>query len=370
MAPLAKERKVEYLSNPTGAGGVFLQECKNPCCNAKNCTLKAGADCAHGICCHQCKLKPPGILCREQSRPCDLPEYCTGKSPFCPSNYYQLDGTACQDEQAYCYSGMCLTYEQQCSQLWGAGARPAPEICFEKVNAAGDQYGNCGKDLNGKYRACDARDAKCGKIQCQSSASKPLESNAVPIDTTVTMEGKRIKCRGMHVYRAAEEEGDMLDPGLVMTGTKCGAHHICFEGQCRNSSFFKAEECTKKCNGQGICNNNNNCHCFQGWGPPFCSRPGNGGSVDSGPLPSPGIGPVGIGILILLLVLCGIGVSIGYCFYRKRGCCSPAMNSVGGQTNLFFKLITQLKGRKPRKISETVMTNRQQQAIYKFSNQQ
>lgn len=67
------------------------------------------------------QLISPGTLCREQARPCDLPEYCTGKSPFCPANFYQLDGTPCASGRAYCYSGMCLTYEQQCLQLWGYG---------------------------------------------------------------------------------------------------------------------------------------------------------------------------------------------------------------------------------------------------------
>uniref|UniRef100_A0A670IIW9 ADAM metallopeptidase domain 19 n=1 Tax=Podarcis muralis TaxID=64176 RepID=A0A670IIW9_PODMU len=260
------------------------EECNNPCCNASNCSLKPGAECAHGTCCHLCKLISPGTLCREQARPCDLPEYCTGKSPFCPANFYQLDGTPCASGRAYCYSGMCLTYEQQCLQLWGYGARPAPDICFERVNAAGDSYGNCGKDINGRYRKCNLRDAKCGKIQCQSSASKPLESNAVAIDTTITLDGRNIFCRGTHVYRN-EDEGDMLDPGLVMAGTKCGDSHICFEGRCRNTSFFDSGDCGKKCNGHGICNNNQNCHCFSGWAPPFCNKPGNGGSLDSGPMP-------------------------------------------------------------------------------------
>lgn len=38
-----------------------------------------------------------------------------------------------------------------------AGAQPAPDACFEKVNAAGDIYGNCGKDIYGNYRKCDIR---------------------------------------------------------------------------------------------------------------------------------------------------------------------------------------------------------------------
>lgn len=35
--------------------------------------------------------------------------------------------------------------------------RPAPELCFKKVNEAGNMYGNCGKDVLGRYRSCKDR---------------------------------------------------------------------------------------------------------------------------------------------------------------------------------------------------------------------
>lgn len=41
----------------------LLQECTSLCCNANNCTLRAGAECAHGVCCHKCKVK---INCGEE----------------------------------------------------------------------------------------------------------------------------------------------------------------------------------------------------------------------------------------------------------------------------------------------------------------
>uniref|UniRef100_A0A3Q2CVR7 ADAM metallopeptidase domain 19b n=1 Tax=Cyprinodon variegatus TaxID=28743 RepID=A0A3Q2CVR7_CYPVA len=88
------------------------KECTSPCCNANNCTLKAGAECAHGVCCHNCKS--PGELCRATSGLCDLPEFCDGKSESCPANFYLADGTSCAHGRAYCYTGMCLTLEQQC----------------------------------------------------------------------------------------------------------------------------------------------------------------------------------------------------------------------------------------------------------------
>uniref|UniRef100_H3DI56 ADAM metallopeptidase domain 19 n=1 Tax=Tetraodon nigroviridis TaxID=99883 RepID=H3DI56_TETNG len=264
------------------------EECTSPCCNANNCTLRAGAECAHGVCCHNCKLKSPGVLCRAASGSCDLPEYCDGRTESCPANFYLVDGTSCAGGRAYCYTGMCLTLEQQCQSLWGQDGRPAPELCFQKVNEAGNMFGNCGKDMMGKYRSCEDRDAKCGKIQCLTSASKPTENNAVRIDTTVSQGTQRIQCVGTHVYKAGqgeeETQGDTLDPGLVMTGTKCGVDSICFNGECRNASFLKADECNNKCNGHGLCNNNHNCHCDAGWAPPLCEKKGFGGSVDSGPV--------------------------------------------------------------------------------------
>ena len=66
-------------------------------------------------------------------------------------------------------------------------------------------------------------DAKCGKIQCHSAAKKPKDTNAVSIDTTIKTDGIEVKCRGTYVYTTQDGgHGDLPDPGLVMTGTKCG----------------------------------------------------------------------------------------------------------------------------------------------------
>lgn len=65
-------------------------------------------------------------------------------------------------------------------------------------------------------------DAKCGKIQCHSAATKPKGTNAVSIDTTIKTGGTEVKCRGTYVYSTQDGQGDLPDPGLVMTGTKCG----------------------------------------------------------------------------------------------------------------------------------------------------
>lgn len=70
------------------------------------------------------------------------------------------------------------------------------------------------------FVASGCRDAKCGKIQCQGGANRPvIGTNAVSIETNIPLQaGGRILCRGTHVYLG----DDMPDPGLVLTGTKCG----------------------------------------------------------------------------------------------------------------------------------------------------
>ncbi|XP_074396838.1 disintegrin and metalloproteinase domain-containing protein 33 isoform X3 [Zonotrichia albicollis] len=295
-----------------------VEECTNPCCNAHNCTLKEGAQCAHGDCCHSCKLKVAGTLCREAAGSCDLPEFCTGVSPYCPPNVYLLDGSSCAQGQAYCSNGMCMTHQQQCVQLWGPGAWPAPDACFQDVNMAGNTYGNCGKDSQGRYVKCDKRDAMCGKIQCQSSAKKPQGTNTVSIDTTIRLKGREVKCRGTFVYSAKDDQEDLSDPGLVLTGTKCGDGMVCKDRRCQNASLFELEKCVSRCHGHGVCNSNKNCHCEPGWAPPFCEKPGLGGSVDSGPVQNHAHESILIALVVIsLFLLPALTLSICY-WYRQK----------------------------------------------------
>ncbi|KAM4702816.1 disintegrin and metalloproteinase domain-containing protein 12 [Rhinophrynus dorsalis] len=257
-------------------------ECTNRCCNASTCMLVQGAVCAHGLCCEDCELKPAGTPCRDSSNACDLPEFCTGTNAHCPANVYLHDGHPCHKVDGYCYNGMCQTHEQQCITLWGQGAKPAPGICFEKVNSAGDPYGNCGKGSAGSFMKCESRDAKCGKIQCQGGASRPvIGTHAVSIETNIPrQEGGKILCRGTHVHLG----DDLPDPGLVLAGTKCADGQICLDRKCQNISIFGVHECAIKCHGHGVCNNKKNCHCEPEWAPPLCDKRGFGGSVDSGPM--------------------------------------------------------------------------------------
>uniref|UniRef100_A0A7N4PMJ1 ADAM metallopeptidase domain 12 n=1 Tax=Sarcophilus harrisii TaxID=9305 RepID=A0A7N4PMJ1_SARHA len=287
-------------------------ECTNPCCNATTCTLKPEAVCAHGLCCENCQLKAAGTACRASSNSCDLPEFCTGAHPHCPANVYLHDGHRCHRVDGYCYNGICQTHEQQCVTLWGPGAKPAPGICFERVNSAGDPYGNCGKNSKSSFAKCEMRDAKCGKIQCQGGASRPvIGTNAVSIETNIPLqEGGKILCRGTHVYLG----DDLPDPGLVLAGTKCEEGKLCLNRRCQNVSVFGVHECATKCHGRGVCNSNKNCHCEADWAPPFCDRPGFGGSVDSGPMRQADKRGLALGILVTVFCL----LAAGFVTYLKR----------------------------------------------------
>lgn len=80
-------------------------------------------------------------------------------------------------------------------------------------------------------------DAKCGKIQCHSAAKKPKGTNAVSIDTTIRRNGLDVKCRGTYVYTTQEGQGDLPDPGLVITGTKCGEGKVSWHSSLYHYTF-------------------------------------------------------------------------------------------------------------------------------------
>ncbi len=62
-----------------------------------------------------------GTPCRPSINPCDLPEYCGGASPFCPADFYMIDGLPCANNAAFCFEGRCQTFDYQCKQLFGSG---------------------------------------------------------------------------------------------------------------------------------------------------------------------------------------------------------------------------------------------------------
>ncbi|XP_028649923.1 disintegrin and metalloproteinase domain-containing protein 15 isoform X5 [Erpetoichthys calabaricus] len=260
----------------------LLDECKDPCCNASTCKLAFGAECSsNGVCCENCKFRSAGSVCREHFGECDLPEYCNGSSPLCPANVFIQNGNTCQQGEAFCYNGICITNEMQCQVLWGPNATRADDICFSSFNKQGDKYGNCGQRSDGSYIACDDQDVHCGKIQCRGGSNRPLlGSNVEIINMKVRVNKTDIRCRKTYINFG----NDVVNHSLVMSGTACGKNKACINNKCQDVSLFGVVDCQKKCNKHGVCNSNENCHCDPGWAPPDCRVAGNGGSLDSGPV--------------------------------------------------------------------------------------
>nr|XP_033806322.1 disintegrin and metalloproteinase domain-containing protein 9-like isoform X2 [Geotrypetes seraphini] len=249
-----------------------------PCCDPASCTVKRGAVCAIGDCCLMCQLAPKGTLCRKSAQECDLPEYCSGKSKDCPSDFYLHDGYPCSSLEHYCYKGFCRTHTAQCKRLLGEDSKACGEDNFIEVNTKRDRFGNCGFK-NRQFVVCLGNDIFCGKLICEYTSFTPL----------VKLEGdiiysklKNIRCISIDKNLKEEEK----DPFWVEDGIACDVAKVCKNQKCVDTSqlFTIKNNCDQniQCNARGVCNNAGNCHCIDGWAPPNCSERGAGGSIDSG----------------------------------------------------------------------------------------
>ncbi|NWZ69927.1 ADAM9 protein, partial [Acrocephalus arundinaceus] len=258
-----------FLINPFQCS----QECSNPCCDAATCKLTPGSQCAQGLCCKNCKFKVAGAECRAKQDVCDLPEYCNGSTAYCPDDVYIMNGYPCSNNKAYCYYGVCQSFDSQCESIYGKGARKAPDICFEKANIKGDRFGNCGMK-GGVYKKCPVQHSLCGKLQCTSVSLQNLPAWSVVNNAS-----------GVLCWSSDFDLGsDIPDPAQVHDGTACGENKACVGFECVDARYLGYScDVKQKCNNNGVCNNNGNCHCNPGWAPPFCNHSGYGGSVDSGP---------------------------------------------------------------------------------------
>lgn len=288
------------------------EECEainaHACCNSTTCTLHAHAQCATGPCCHGCKFKRRGVLCRDKmNTDCDLEEYCTGVSKNCPKNFHISDGTPCAEGTAYCYEGSCKTHTLQCEdsrkmfrRREDEEANKAADGCYRDRNKRGNEWGNCGKDPRGDYVACKVEDALCGKLQCDYGSNK---------------------CAWLAAQGNAEEQ----DTSMTYAGLKCGTGRLCVDQQCVNiSSLPHIKTCSKACiNAGGRCNNNGNCHCPIGRACPYCELAGPGGSADSGQgcllhdSCEDCFTPLAKAMLVLFLLILPLGV-LSFLGYRNR----------------------------------------------------
>ncbi|XP_057635192.1 disintegrin and metalloproteinase domain-containing protein 8 isoform X1 [Chionomys nivalis] len=263
------------------------QDCKNPCCNATTCQLVKGAECAYGACCHDCKVKPAGELCRPMKDRCDLEEFCDGQKPTCPEDAFQQNGTPCPG--GYCFDGSCPTLTQQCQDLWGPGARAASDSCFTFSIHQGCRVTMYAGKMN-----------RCGVLYCEGG-QKPLERSSCSFSTH----------HGICHALSTDSNPDTYE--LVLQGTKCEEGKVCMGGRCQDLHVYRSENCSAKCNNHGVCNHKRECHCHAGWAPPHCAQllaDVPAGRAASGSLP--------VGVVVALVILVAAMVILaGVIFYRK-----------------------------------------------------
>ncbi|KAF7991409.1 hypothetical protein HCN44_002971 [Aphidius gifuensis] len=271
----------------------LLNNCDNPCCNATTCMLHSNASCATGECCdlNTCKPKNAGTQCRSSNHECDLPEYCTGSSEYCPNDVFKIDGDSCSNGKAYCYQGTCKTHTDQCKLLWGPTAWSSDKQCYD-TNSKGTKYGNCGFNrLESIYTKCEDDDKLCGMLHCGHYNEKlefGMESVANLSHTFINAGGSIIACRSVIVDLGLNQ----VDPGLAPDGSKCATGKMCVNQKCISianlrSRINNGDICPNNCGGNGVCNSLGHCHCNKGFKPPYCTESGYGGSDDSGPSEDP-----------------------------------------------------------------------------------
>ncbi|XP_014487434.1 PREDICTED: disintegrin and metalloproteinase domain-containing protein 12 isoform X2 [Dinoponera quadriceps] len=269
------------------------ENCDNPCCNVTTCMLHSNASCATGECCDlkTCRPKNAGTECRSADHECDLPEYCTGQSEYCPADVFKIDGETCNHGEAFCYQGSCRTHNDQCRLLWGPSGSSSDAQCYE-MNNKGTKNGNCGyNQIDSSFIKCNDQNRFCGMLHCKHLNERlefGMESVATLSHSFINVRGKIEPCRSAIVDLGLSQ----VDPGLTPDGAKCAPGKMCVNQKCMSIADLRAsvsdgKPCPNNCNGNGVCNSLGHCHCNRGFRPPDCLQPGVGGSEDSGPVEDP-----------------------------------------------------------------------------------
>ncbi|CAD5220199.1 unnamed protein product [Bursaphelenchus xylophilus] len=245
-------------------------ECTDPCCDPITCTLRAHAKCAaHQPCCDRCELRRPGHVCRQSRSVCDVAEVCDGESGDCPVDGYLVDGIGC-GHNGQCWKGNCSDPDAQCQNLWGRDATAAEDSCYAN-NEKGAEYGNCGRDRNNQFIACQPENRKCGLLQCKNGRTSPVSANLTSFNFQFLKDGRQMQCKSI----------TNIGVGLVDDGTACGNGRVCVEGTCLPLAQVSppvhcpSNNLALQCSGHGDCTTTQNCICYDGWAGSACDQKSN-----------------------------------------------------------------------------------------------
>ncbi|XP_035721048.1 disintegrin and metalloproteinase domain-containing protein 11-like isoform X18 [Vespa mandarinia] len=255
-----------------------FEECHelDPCCDPITCKLTSEAECATGPCCSNCKLRARGVICRESTNECDLPEVCSGETGQCPPDVYKKNGNPCSNNAGYCFNGVCPALNLQCEQVWGYSSTAADKQCFVQFNSKGSINGHCGTDASGHFVKCESDNVHCGSLQCQLGYKQPIIDGMDELYsvTHITMKGQEYECKSTS---GKVEGSEMPGWGLVRDGTSCGDNLICVNQTCTslflhiNQDKCPSNHNNNECSGNGVCTNSNKCYCNPGWSGTDCS---------------------------------------------------------------------------------------------------
>ncbi|XP_067640130.1 disintegrin and metalloproteinase domain-containing protein unc-71 isoform X10 [Eurosta solidaginis] len=261
--------------------GTFEECALDSCCDGITCKLKSEAQCASGVCCDQCRLRPKDYICRDSHNECDLPEYCDGENGHCPLDVFKKNGSPCGHTKAgisgYCFQGDCPTLNLQCESIWGYGGSAADRQCYEQFNSKGSISGHCGRDANEGYIKCEPENVQCGTLQCKEGERQPATEEGkdqLYSRTIISIKGLEYECKATTGQLGSKK---FPEHGLVKDGTPCGENLICLNQTC--VSIFPHIDQTKcptnkqgqECSERGVCTNTNRCFCDMGWGGIDCS---------------------------------------------------------------------------------------------------
>ena len=114
----------------------------------------------------------------------------------------------------------------------------------------------------------------CGQLFCQHGTFQNTVNSVYILEVGVYVPSTRRieQC----IAFTTPSNSDVMSPGLVEDGMKCGSGKMCYEQRCRDISSLTIRQCPvgsnrRVCSGNGVCTNSGVCSCNSGYSGNTCS---------------------------------------------------------------------------------------------------